>query len=61
MDSFLNKKEAAEFCKVSVVTLNRWIADNSIRFIKINGRVLFLKSHLIEDLQKFEKAPKRDE
>jgi predicted site-specific integrase-resolvase len=61
MDSFLNKKEAAEFCKVSVVTLHRWIADNSIRCIKINGRVLFLKSHLIEDLQKFEKAPKRDE
>lgn len=50
----LNKKKAAEFCEVSVVTLNRWIKEKHVSFIKIGGRVLFLKSQLVEDLKKFQ-------
>lgn len=47
-------REAAEFCKVSRVTLNRWMKENLISCIKIGGRVLFLKAQLVEDLKKFE-------
>lgn len=50
----LSIKEAAEFCKVSRVTLNRWMKENLISCIKIGGRVLFLKSQLVEDLKKFQ-------
>lgn len=49
----LDKKQAAEFCRVSEVTINRWMSTNKIAFIKIGARVLFRKSQLIKDLEKF--------
>jgi len=49
----LNKKKAAEFCQISMVTLNRWIKERKISFLKVNGRVLFLKSELVKDLERF--------
>ncbi|MFZ2897968.1 MAG: helix-turn-helix domain-containing protein [Saprospiraceae bacterium] len=50
----LNKRQAAEFCKVSEATIQRWMEANKVTYIKIGARVLFRKDKLIDDLKKFE-------
>jgi len=44
----MNKKEAAEFLRISIATLKRLMKEKKIPFSKTNGRVLFLKEDLIK-------------
>lgn len=53
-EEMLDKSEAAEFLKVSVGTLNRWMKEKLVSYIKIDRKVLFQKSQLIQDLQAFQ-------
>ena len=45
---FLTLKEASEFLKIGVATLNRWMREGKIPSYKIGGRRLFDKTELIE-------------
>jgi len=40
-DEILSKKEAEQFLKISVSTMNRLMKKKAIPFSKINGKVLF--------------------
>ena len=53
-DQMLDKNEATEFLKVSVATLNRWMKENLVSYIKIDRKVLFQKSQLVQDLKAFQ-------
>ena len=44
----MNKKEAAEFLRISVSSLERLIREKKIPYSKTNGRVLFLKKDLLK-------------
>lgn len=44
----MNKKEAADFLRISLATLKRFMKEKKIPYSKINGRVLFLKKDLIK-------------
>ena len=55
----MDKKEVAEFCKVSIATINRWMKEGILSFIKIERRVLFLQSQVIEDLKQFQNSSKK--
>ncbi|HEC93437.1 MAG TPA: DNA-binding protein [Candidatus Atribacteria bacterium] len=47
----LSKKEACKFLKISIATLDRLIRRKEIPFLKLNGRVLFLREDLIKWLK----------
>lgn len=49
----MSKKETATFCGVSIPTINRWMKDGKLSYIKIGRRVLFSQLQVIDDLQKF--------
>lgn len=51
---FLTREEAAEFCRTSLTNFDRWVAQGHIRFIRMNGRVLFSRHWLIADLEKMQ-------
>jgi predicted DNA-binding transcriptional regulator AlpA len=53
-DEVLNKKEAAQFLKMSIANLSRLMKEKRIPYSKVNGRVLFLKNNLIKWLKKHE-------
>ncbi len=42
----LNKKEAAEYLRISVSSIDRKIKEGRIKFSKLGGRVVFKKSDL---------------
>jgi len=44
----MNKKEAADFLRISLATIKRLMKEKKIPYSKINGRVLFLKEELIK-------------
>ena len=50
-DEILSKKEAEQFLKISVSTMNRLMKKKAIPFSKINGKVLFQKKNLIKWLE----------
>jgi len=47
-NDILTKKEAAQFLKISISTLDRLMVEKNIPYSKINRRVLFLKEDLIK-------------
>ncbi len=50
-NDILSKKEAAEFLRISISTLDRLMKENKIPYAKINKtrrKVLFLKEDLIK-------------
>ena len=47
-DDILTKKEASQYLKISLATLNSLMKDSDIPYSKINGKVLFLKADLLE-------------
>ena len=44
----LNKKEASQYCKISVETLDRYKARGKLGFVQIGKRCLFTKELLDE-------------
>ena len=56
-DKLITKKEAAEFLNVSLSTINRYMKDGKIRFIKLGRQVRFNKENLIEDIQQQQGLP----
>lgn len=46
MNKRLNRKEAASYLGISLVTLDRLLAKNAIRHFRIGRRVLFAYPHL---------------
>ena len=42
----LNKKEAADYLRISVSSIDRKIREGEIKFSKLGGRVVFKKSDL---------------
>jgi hypothetical protein len=51
---FLTREEAAVFCRTSLTNFDRWVAQSHIRYIQINGRILFSRHWLIADLEKLQ-------
>ena len=49
-----NRKEAAQFLGVSLITLDRAIAAKTISCFRVGRRVLFSREHLAQFLQKNE-------
>lgn len=45
---FLTLREASEFLRISVATLNRFMRDEKIPSYKVGGRRLFDQAELIE-------------
>lgn len=54
MERFTRIK-AAEYCGVSVITIDRALANRSIRHFKIGRRVIFSREHLDEYLRSCER------
>ena len=52
--TMMSKKETAEFCKVSLATINRWMKDGRLRYLKLGRRVLFNQEHVLADLERHE-------
>ncbi len=52
----LTKKETAQFCKVSVATINRWMKIGKLSYLKLGRKVLFSQTQVIQDLEKFKIA-----
>jgi excisionase family DNA binding protein len=50
--SQMNIKEAAEYLSISVPTLNRKKDDGIIPFVKVGGRIIFIRKDLDEYLTK---------
>jgi excisionase family DNA binding protein len=50
-DDILNKKQAAQYLKISVPTLDRLMKAKKIPYVKLNGRVLFLREALLDWLK----------
>lgn len=50
-NEILTKKEAAEFLRISIATIDRLMRDRKIPFSKINGKVLFQKKDIIDLLE----------
>ena len=48
----MNIKEAAEYLSISVPTLNRKKDDVIIPFVKVGGRIIFIRKDLDEYLTK---------
>ena len=46
MDILLTKEDVAERYHVSQATLNRWLAERKIPYIKVGARVLFKEMDL---------------
>jgi|UPI000591D631 excisionase family DNA binding protein len=47
----LTKKQVTELLNISVATLNRWMKDEKIRYMKLGPMVRFEKDQLLEDLK----------
>ena len=47
----LNKKELAEFLSISVSFLNKLMSEKKIPYLKIENKVLFLKSDILSWLE----------
>jgi len=47
----LNKKDAAKFLSVSESFLNKLVAEKGVPYIKLKGRILFLRKDLLEWLE----------
>lgn len=52
----LTKKETAQFCKVSIATINRWMKKGRLSYLKLGRKVLFNQNQVIQDLEKFKVA-----
>lgn len=57
-DKRFDRKEAADYLKVSVMTVDRAIANKKISCFRIGRRVLFSKSHLEDFLSMCEQKAK---
>jgi excisionase family DNA binding protein len=53
-DDRFNRYQAAAYCGVSVITIDRAIADEKISLFRIGRRVVFDKRHLDEFLTRNE-------
>jgi excisionase family DNA binding protein len=53
--------EAARYCGVSVITIDRALAKRIIRHFRIGRRVVFAKEHLDEYLRSCECLPAKSE
>jgi excisionase family DNA binding protein len=58
-DKRFDRKEAAEYLNVSVITVDRAIANKKISCFRIGRRVLFSKSHLEDFLSTCEQKAKK--
>lgn len=58
-DKRFNRKEAAEYLGVSVITVDRAIANKTISCFRIGRRIIFDRSHLDEFLTKNEVTAKK--
>jgi len=58
-DKRFDRKEAAEYLGVSVITVDRAIANKKISCFRIGRRVLFSKSHLEDFLSTCEQKAKK--
>jgi excisionase family DNA binding protein len=54
----LDRKKAAQYCGVSVVTIDRALAKNKIGHFRIGRRVLFSTAHLDSFLKRNEVSAK---
>ena len=50
--TYLSRKETADLLKITLPTLHKWTKKGSIRSTRIESRVLYLKSEVIELLTK---------
>lgn len=63
-DEVITKEELAELLQVSTRTVERWVEESSIPFIRLPKRgsksnVRFLKSNVLQWLRKSENKPAR--
>lgn len=58
-DKRFDRKLAAEYLGVSVITVDRAIANKTISCFRIGRRILFSKSHLDDFLQSCEQKAKK--
>ncbi len=54
-EKLLSRKEVAKFFRISLVTLNKWRRQNKIPFHKINSRIYFKHSEILEALKTLKK------
>lgn len=59
-DKRFNRKEAANYLQISIITVDRAIKNKKISCYRIGRRVLFSKSHLDEFLKKNEVKAKNE-
>lgn len=52
-----NRVEAAEYCGVSTITIDRALAKNLIGHFKIGRRIIMAQEHLDEFLRNCERKP----
>jgi excisionase family DNA binding protein len=50
-EDLLKRDEVAKLFKISLVTLNQWMRDGRITFHKINSRIFFKRSEVMEALK----------
>jgi excisionase family DNA binding protein len=55
----LNRAEAAKYCGVSVIAIDRALAGRKIRHFRVGRRVIFSREHLDEFLKSCEQIPVR--
>jgi len=60
-DELLTQTQLSEFLKISVPTLIRLKKDGLIPYRKINSRVYYLKSEVLESLKKFNTTEKNQD
>jgi excisionase family DNA binding protein len=55
----MTKKQASQYLKISVATLERWMAAERVPVVKLGRRVLFRKEALDALLRQHERPAKR--
>lgn len=58
-ETYLTAKEIAQLYRVSTVTVYAWIREKVIPFIKINKRLRFPKSKILEHLKTYQRNGKK--
>lgn len=54
-EKLLKRKDVAKFFGISLVTLNKWRRQHKIPFLKINSRIYFKHSEILEALKTIQK------
>jgi hypothetical protein len=54
-EKLLSRKDVAKFFRISLVTLNNWMRQNKIPYHKINSRIYFKHSEILEALKTIQK------